>query len=231
MTSIINNENENIVFVQNEANKENCHNNMDEFINNQINIAKNHSKSKQIQVNQINKGLNVLDPNNNCIKKPNSFIQNKPETKNENLNFVYCPFMELSSNYFFPQNGNYNSNNNLNAVNPNANENEEKIECSNNSDDIEIVSSTKGNEENENMLIFSSPNFCLEEDESISEHKNFEENIKKIHDSLIKLDININKLAKKRESDNMSTIFCFCNGHNKRNTFFNCKYVMIFVIS
>jgi hypothetical protein len=204
MTSIINNENENIIFVQNEANKENCHNNMDEFINNQINIAKNHSKSKQIQANQINKGLNVLDPNNNCIKKPNSFIQNKPETKNDkNQNLLYYPFMELDSNYIFSKNDNYNSNNILNA-NQNANKNEEKIESmSNNSDDIEIVSSTKGNEENENMLIFSSPNFYLEDDECISEHKNFEENIKKIHDSLIKLDININKLAKKRESDNL----------------------------
>ena len=206
MTSVINNENENLIFVQNEANKENCHNNMDEFINNQINIAKNHSKSKQIQANQINKGLNVLDPNNNCIKKTITFNQTKPETKIENINSEYNPFIGVNSNFIFPNYNNINNNNNIFDVNPNSNENvdQENMDfSSNNSQDIEIVTSTKGNEENENVLILSSPNFYLEDNESESEHKLFEENIKKIHDSMVKLDININKLFKKRESDNL----------------------------
>ena len=123
MTSVINNENENLIFVQNEANKENCHNNMDEFINNQINIAKNHSKSKQIQANQINKGLNVLDPNNNCIKKAITFNQTKPETKIENINSEYNPFIGVNSNFIFPNYNNINNNNNIFDVNPNSNEN------------------------------------------------------------------------------------------------------------
>ena len=195
MTSM--NENENMLLIESESNKENCHNNLDEFINNQINIAKNHSKSKQTQ---INKGLNVLDPNNNCIKKQNSVISNKPENKmdksNTNSNKNYNPLRELNFNEIFP----IFKNNNIFDIN--NNENEDKMELSLNSD-IEIVSSSKADMENEKLVLLNSPNFLTDGIECESEHKIFEENIKNIHNSLIKLDININKLVKKRESDNL----------------------------
>ena len=104
MTSIINNENENINVMPNNTNKENCPNNLDEFINNQINIAKNH-KIKQNQ-NQINKGLAVLDQNNNLIKKSTTFNLVKPEIKKEKSN--NNPLLELSSHLILP---NLNKNN------------------------------------------------------------------------------------------------------------------------
>ena len=200
MTSIINNENENLNLMPNNTNKENCPNNLDEFINSQINIAKNH-KIKQNQ-NQINKGLAVLDQNNNLIKKSNTFNLIKPEIKNEKSN--YNPLLELNSNLVFPDfNNNIFDNPSILDINIEANlpKKDDKMDLCSKSD-IEIISSSK-EKDNDNIIIFSSKNYFKDCLLSESEHKKIADNLAKIEKSLDPLNININKMFSKRESNNL----------------------------
>ena len=200
MTSITNNENENINLKASNTNKENCPNNLDEFINNQINIAKNH-KIKQNQ-SQINKGLAIVDQNNNLTKKTITFKLTKPEIKNEKLN--NNPLLDLNSNLVFP-----NLNNNIfddpSILDINTEVNLPKrgniMElCTKSS--VEIITSSK-EKDNDNIIIFSSKNYFKESLLSESEHKKIEDNLEKIEKSLEPLDININKMFNKRESNNL----------------------------
>jgi len=202
MTSIINNENENINLEPNNMNKENCPNNLDEFIYNQINIAKNH-KNKQNQ-NQLNKGLGVLDQNNNLIKKSTTFNLIMQEAKKEKLNNnpllginSDIAFLNLNNNIF----DNANLLNNNNQVNPPLND-EMIISSKSSKSDIEIVSSSK-EKENDNIIIFSNPNYFENNLLSESEHKKIADNLKKIEKSITPLNININKMFNKRESNNL----------------------------
>lgn len=188
MTSMINNENENI-----DANKENCHNNLDEFINKQINIAKNHSKVLQ---NQINKGLNELDQNNNCIKQSITINPKSKEIKdglNSNINYNNL-IDEAPSN--ISKNANNNIFNNIELIESNDEDNEKE-------DNMEICSNLDEDEGEDNILMLTPPNFLENDKISESEHQKITENLDQVKVSLIPLNIDINKMFRKRESDNL----------------------------
>lgn len=187
MTSIANKENEKINLAYGNENKENAHNNLDDLINKQINIAKNH-KEKQ---NLIKKGLNVIDQNNNCIKKTITF---NPENNNK-IGTNYNPLLDNLNNNIF-------DNENIINIDIDSNlpkMNDSKMELTSNSD-INILDSSK---ENENILIFNSPDFLKEDDESLSEHQRIGEELLKIEHSLVQLNINSNKMYNTRESNNL----------------------------
>ena len=205
MTSFVNNENENINLEPKNENKENFHGNLDEFINNQLNIAKDH-KLKQKQ-EQINKGLGVLDQNNNCIKKLPSVNISNPESINEqfqNITQNYNPLNPLKfkskfNHEFLIKNIFQNTNlMNNNEEGNNSKLNNNKMDLS----DLEIISSSKENE-NDNILIFSDPNFLENDLLSESEHKKLEESIQKMENIITPLNIKIDKMFNKRESNNL----------------------------
>ena len=205
MTSFVNNENENINLEPKNENKENFHGNLDEFINNQLNIAKDH-KLKQKQ-EQINKGLGVLDQNNNCIKKLPSVNKSNPESINEqfqNITQNYNPLNPLKFkskfNHEFLIKNIFQDTNlmNNNEEGNNSKLNNNKMDLS----DLEIISSSKENE-NDNILIFSDPNFLENDLLSESEHKKLEESIQNMENIITPLNINIDKMFNKRESNNL----------------------------
>ena len=208
MTSTENNENININIVPKDENKENFHNNLDEFINKQINIAKNH-KAKQNQ-EQITKCLGVLDQNNNCIKRTGALNVLNPEVINEKPNLL----MPLDINALFLKNNllnpNCNNNNIFDYSNSNNNDEEnpqniskEIIDLSSKSNsEIEMISSLK-EKESDKILLFSSPNFIEKDFQSESEHNKISENLQNMQNSLIPLNINIDKMFNKRESNNL----------------------------
>ena len=205
MTSIIKDENSNMNLKSKNENKENFHGNLDEFINKQINIAKDH-KVKQKQ-EQINKGLGILDQNNNLIKRITPVNVSKSQGINEQIQNIpqnYNPLNPLN----FKSKFNYeraikNISENANLMNINEESNNSKIN-NNNMDltELEIISSSK-NIENENILIFSNPNFLENNLQSESEHKAITQNFQEIAKSITPLDININKMFNKRESNNL----------------------------
>ena len=197
MTKLINNENNNMILSENMANKENLHNNLEDFINKKNIPAKNHTK---IQINPITKGLSILDQNNNCIKKT------------ENPNAINAPCMiplrlDINSKCILP-NLNNNIFNNPNLINENIFMEEPKEEsndgnmelCSNS--EIEMASSEKKEncDKNENILLLSSPFFLENDYVSQSEFKEFE---KKIQKPIEIPNININRMFYRRESDHL----------------------------
>ena len=225
MTSTINNENENVIIAKKHENKENVHTNLDDFINKQINIAKNH-KVKQNQ-EQINKGLGILDQNNNCIKKSTTAILTNKEAINENNPYTifppdYNPLIHKSNYLIYPDltknifdNTELLNNINLNSdeVNPIPDLNEDKMILTSKSD-IEIISSSEKSEKknieknakdekNEGIFILSSPNFLENDVLSESEHNKITENLAKMENGLVPLDIDIDKMFNKRESNNL----------------------------
>ena len=213
------------------SNKENLHNNLDAFINKQLKIAKNH-KLKQTQA-QISKGLGILDQNNNCIKKSTMSMLANGEAQNENNPYTilpknYDPIM-LKSNYLlYPgiSNNIFQCSDLLNLKNINLNSDgmnqipsikEDNMELTSKSD-IEIISSSEKieaveendgeknqkDEKDEKALIFSSsPNFLENDILSESEHNKIKENLEKIQNGVVPLDIDINKMFNKRESNNL----------------------------
>ena len=201
MTSIVNQENENMNLEPKNENKENFHGNLDEFINKQLNIAKDH-KVKQKQ-EQINKGLAILDQNNNCIKRTTSVNISNPEANNESFPNVlhnYNPLnpLNLKSKYCANYQNIYNNIMNINEESNNSKINNNKMELS----DLEIISSSKENE-NDNILIFSDQNFLENDILGESEHKNLTESLQKMEESVTPLNINIDKMFNKRESNNL----------------------------
>ena len=214
MTSNVNNENANMNIISKDDNKENFHNNLDEFINKQIIIAKNH-KVKQNQ-EQISKGLGILDQNNNCIKRSTTFNLINPEVIKEKPNLLMPIGLNplfLKENLINPKlknNNIFDNSNSNNKAEENLLINKDKMELSSKSNsDIEIVSSSSKNKEKEKekesdkILLFSSPNFLEEDFLSESEHNKFTENLQKIQNSVIPLHINIDKMFNKRESNNL----------------------------
>ena len=199
MTSIVNDENENMNIEPKNENKENCHVNLDEFINNQLNIAKDH-KIKQKQ-EQINKGLGILDQNNNCTRRTTSVNGSNPQAINEqfpNISQNYNPLNPLNYKSKFNYQRIYNNIMNIKEESNNSKLNNNKMDLS----DLEIISSSKENE-NDNILLFRNPNYLENIKLSESEHKNLTENIKKMQNSVTPLNINIDKMFNKRESNNL----------------------------
>ena len=203
MTSLINKENENICTKVDNSNKENCQNNLKEIINKQINISKNHSKEKQ---SQINKGLNVIDQNNNCIKKSSTFNPINTKTIDENKNSSissnskYSLIDNNSNNFFQGFNFEYFDDPNLLTINI---EELSPPKLKEENLDINVDLRSKSKEQNDNMLILSAPNFQEKDIISEWEHQKITENINQIHTKLIPLNIDINKMFRKRESDNL----------------------------
>ena len=169
MTTISNKENENILFFQPNDEVQD-QNNLDEYIDKQIKQAKNHSKALKQQ--QVNKGLNILDQNNNCIK----INPNKP-----------------------PQNNT--TNNPLIQINVDNNNQDVKMDISSQSDSIDLDLNKKNKE---NVMVLSPPNFLSNDAMSESEHNHISEKIGGLEQtSVIPLNIDINTMFRKRESDNL----------------------------
>ena len=200
MSSSINKENENISTKVDDTNKENCPNNLDDINKNQIKISKNQPKKNK---SQIKKGLNVLDQNNNRIKKPSTINQIKTQTIDENINSNITSkysLIDINSNYFF-QGFDYNNFDNTNLLNINLELSVPKLNEGNL--DINLDISPKSREENDEMLILSPPIFLENDIISEWEHQNITKNINQIHAELIPLNVDINKMFSKRESENL----------------------------
>ena len=194
MTSIINNGNENNMEIIDENNKENCHNNLDEFINKQIKIAKDHSKIKQ---DKINKGLKTLDQNIDYLKNSTTVNHIRDETNIDNQNSKTSPLKENNSISSNPKDNKYCdcyiSIIDIKSFPPELN-----------NDNMEFSSKPKEKKESENLSL--SPLILPESDTiSKSEQKKItkNENINKLQIPLIPLNIDINKMFRKRESENL----------------------------
>ena len=190
MTSITKKENAKKNRIYKGENKENSHINLDEYINKQINIAKNHKEKQNLK----NKGLGIIDQNNNCIKKTITFNPKNNNQSGESYNPLLDNPIDINNNIFDNENI---LNINIDSDLPKLNEQIESTSNSNNK--------INDSQENENILIFSSPNFLKDDDddEGLSEQKRIGEELLKIQHSLVQLNINSNKMYNIRESNNL----------------------------